>query len=144
EILEFLEEKNLMDLYKKFNNDSQVLVDFIEQSDAFHNKYVHISHTDLRDGKRIYNDFAGSLGMGAEWQGEVNWDLIRGIHWEWSSLHRTYFIPKYEDMHASTKSTEEIRDYIYKYGALMPAAALATYVSTMNGTFELITPKKFQ
>lgn len=104
-----------LDIVKIFNNDWGKYQEFKQNSNAFHDKYVHISHTD------IPTQFE-EIGMASEEVGD--------------KLHRTYFTPEYEDMRALTNSSKEKLDNSnYNLGVV---------VATMNKSFDTLKAKKFE
>ena len=104
--------KDILDI---FAGDKNKFIDFIEKSNEFHDKYVHISHG------------SGDIGMGSQDDGSI--------------LHRDYFIPQKENMHNLNEETINMLS-TPSYSPYGGNAGLA--LSRMNKSFAKLKAEKFE
>ena len=106
------------DILNIFNNDRILFLDFIQKSNTFHDKYVHISHDDI-----ISID---SIGMGSQRDGNI--------------LHRDYFIPQKENMQNLNEETMKM----LSTPTYSPYGNAGVALSRMNKNFAKLKAEKFE
>ena len=134
-----------LDIVKIFNNDWLKYNEFIEKSNAFHDKYIHISHTSdiVKESSvslfnlpilNIFNVATDAIdygSMGSQKQGD--------------RLHRTFFTPKYEDMRELTNETNKMKDVVNNMNVEQQNAYLtALGMNRINKNFANLTAIEFK
>jgi hypothetical protein len=107
-----------LELVQIFGNSWSLYNEFVNKSNAFHDKYVHISH-------------GTGFGMGSEEEG--------------NKLHRIYFIPQRENMRALANQTNEmLRIASYIPGLAKESAKGVVKMLRANKAFDKLTAKEFK